>query len=189
MTLNEEDSCYLFLPLHHTYGSIYNFMYSLVFGYSVYLAGSLQNMIAEMKIVRPTAFSGVPKTYTKILEASEKYGVSIPSLFGGRMKYLFSGGAILSPELRTIYKDAGLNIMNAYGLSETSSGFCLDYPDEEDMESAGTLMEDIDAGFINCIIIKDLSRLGRDYIQMGRFLSQYFPSMGVSDTGFQQMRM
>lgn len=145
VTLNEEDSCYLFLPLHHTYGSIYNFMYSLVFGYSVYLAGSLQNMIAEMKIVRPTAFSGVPKTYTKILEASEKYGVSIPSLFGGRMKYLFSGGAILSPELRTVYKDAGLNIMNAYGLSETSSGFCLDYPDEEDMESAGTLMEDIDA--------------------------------------------
>ena len=45
--------------------------------------------------------------------------------------------------------------------------------------SFAKLMEDIDAGFINCIIIKDLSRLGRDYIQMGRFLSQYFPSMGV----------
>ena len=26
VTLNEEDSCYLFLPLHHTYGSIYNFI-------------------------------------------------------------------------------------------------------------------------------------------------------------------
>ena len=49
VSVGEDDICYLFLPLHHTYGSIYNFMYSLVFGYSVYLAGSLQNMIAEMK--------------------------------------------------------------------------------------------------------------------------------------------
>ena len=41
------------------------------------------------------------------------------------------------------------------------------------------LMDDIREEKINCIIIKDLSRLGRNYIEMGRFLTNIFPSMGV----------
>lgn len=41
------------------------------------------------------------------------------------------------------------------------------------------LMEDIWEGRINCIIVKDLSRLGRNYIEMGKLLSKDFPSLGV----------
>lgn len=32
---------------------------------------------------------------------------------------------------------------------------------------------------INCVIVKDLSRFGRDYIDTGRYLERYFPEMGV----------
>ena len=39
--------------------------------------------------------------------------------------------------------------MNAYALSETSSGYSIDYPGEEDVESVGTLFEDIDAKVID----------------------------------------
>lgn len=41
------------------------------------------------------------------------------------------------------------------------------------------MMEDVKAGKINCIIVKDLSRLGRNYIEMGKYLEQIFPSMGI----------
>lgn len=41
------------------------------------------------------------------------------------------------------------------------------------------LWDDIKAGKINCIIVKDLSRLGRNYIEMGRYLTQWFPQFGV----------
>lgn len=41
------------------------------------------------------------------------------------------------------------------------------------------LMEDIKSGKINCIIVKDLSRLGRNYIEMGKYLEQIFPMMGI----------
>ena len=41
------------------------------------------------------------------------------------------------------------------------------------------LMEDIRSGKIDCIIIKDLSRLGRNYIEMGRMISNILPSLGV----------
>ena len=37
------------------------------------------------------------------------------------------------------------------------------------------LIEDIECGRINCVITKDLSRLGRDYIQCGYYVEQYFP--------------
>ena len=41
------------------------------------------------------------------------------------------------------------------------------------------MMEDIKSGKINCIIVKDLSRLGRNYIEMGKYLEQIFPMMGI----------
>ena len=38
---------------------------------------------------------------------------------------------------------------------------------------------DIEAGKINCVLVKDLSRFGRDYIEMGRYLERVFPAQGV----------
>ena len=37
------------------------------------------------------------------------------------------------------------------------------------------MIQDIESGKINCVITKDLSRLGRDYIQCGYYVEQYFP--------------
>ena len=37
------------------------------------------------------------------------------------------------------------------------------------------LMEDIRADKISCIVVKDLSRLGRDYIEVGSLLEQILP--------------
>ena len=42
-----------------------------------------------------------------------------------------------------------------------------------------SVLEAIHAGRINCVIVKDLSRLGREYIEMGRYLEMIFPSLGV----------
>ena len=41
------------------------------------------------------------------------------------------------------------------------------------------MMEDIRAEKVNCIVVKDLSRFGRDYIQTGKYLRQILPSLGV----------
>ncbi len=41
------------------------------------------------------------------------------------------------------------------------------------------MMEDVKSGKINCIIVKDLSRFGRNYIETGRYLEKIFPLMGV----------
>ncbi len=41
------------------------------------------------------------------------------------------------------------------------------------------MMEDIKRQKINCIIVKDLSRFGRNYIEVGRYLEKKFPAMGI----------
>lgn len=41
------------------------------------------------------------------------------------------------------------------------------------------MMEDIQAGYVNCVIVKDLSRLGRDYIEAGRLIQKIFPTFCV----------
>lgn len=41
------------------------------------------------------------------------------------------------------------------------------------------MMNDIHDGTINCVIVKDVSRIGRDYIDVGKLLLQDFPQMGV----------
>lgn len=41
------------------------------------------------------------------------------------------------------------------------------------------MMNDIRAGKVTCVIVKDLSRLGRNMIESGEYIEQIFPRMGV----------
>ena len=42
-----------------------------------------------------------------------------------------------------------------------------------------SVLEKVQSGSINCVIVKDLSRLGREYIETGKYLEMIFPSFGV----------
>ncbi len=64
-------------------------------------------------------------------------------------------------ELYDVYVDDGF------------SGSNFDRPDFKRM------MEDVEAGKVNCVIVKDLSRFGRDYIDGGRYIQKTFPALGV----------
>lgn len=41
------------------------------------------------------------------------------------------------------------------------------------------MMEEIRAGQVNCVIVKDLSRFGRNYIEAGNYIERVFPFIGV----------
>jgi len=64
-------------------------------------------------------------------------------------------------ELYDIYVDDGF------------SGSNFDRPEFKRM------IGDIEAGRVNCVVVKDLSRFGRDYIESGRYLQKTFPALGV----------
>ena len=80
---------------------------------------------------------------------------------------------------------------------ETQIEICQEYANSENMnlvkvytdyEYSGTnfdrpgyieMMDDVRSGLINCIIIRDLSRLGREHLEMGRLVDKVFPFLGV----------
>ena len=126
-----KDSTYLFLPLHHTYANIYNFIYSLLSGMSIYLCSGIDNIETELKEINPTIFCAVPLIYKKI------YLNNIDSLntaFGTNIKYLYCGGAKFDVELRKKYKKCGLPMFEAYALTETASSLSIEYPNKDDFE-------------------------------------------------------
>lgn len=41
------------------------------------------------------------------------------------------------------------------------------------------MLEDIKKGIVDCVIVKDLSRFGREYIDSGRYIERLFPTLGV----------
>lgn len=41
------------------------------------------------------------------------------------------------------------------------------------------MLEDIKQGKVDCVVVKDLSRFGRNYIESGRYIEKIFPMLGV----------
>ena len=74
--------------------------------------------------------------------------------------------------LRLYAKEHRLNVIDEY-IDDGFSGTNFDRP------SFQRMIEDIEAGKINCVVTKDLSRLGRNYIMTGQYTELYFPSHGV----------
>lgn len=53
------------------------------------------------------------------------------------------------------------------------TGYNFDRPNFQRM------VADIEAGKVNCVVVKDLSRFGRNYIDVGYYLERWFPEQGV----------
>ena len=147
----ESDVIYLFLPLHHTYAGIYNFLYSLISGLSIYLSSGIENIGKEILEVNPTIFCSVPLIYRKIYEVA---GDNLKYAFGKNIRFMYSGGSPFPKNIRKAYLDANLPLLEAYALTETASSFSIAYPNDVDIDSVGTIYEDID------VIIKNANKNG-----------------------------
>ena len=84
-----------------------------------------------------------------------------------------SGSIGTQRDILTQYcKEQNLRIVGEY-VDDGWSGTNFDRP------SFQRMIDDIEDGKINCVITKDLSRLGRNYILTGQYTDIYLPSKGV----------
>lgn len=70
--------------------------------------------------------------------------------------------------LRDYVKNHNFNLVNEY-VDDGFSGTDFDRPGFQKM------MEDIKNKKINCVVVKDLSRLGRDHVMTGYYIETFFP--------------
>ena len=69
-------------------------------------------------------------------------------------------------------KDNGWSVYGCY-IDDGYTGMNYNRPDFNRM------IDDIETGKINLLLVKDLSRLGRNYLQTGQYTDIYFPDRGV----------
>ncbi|MCI8728680.1 MAG: recombinase family protein [Clostridia bacterium] len=74
--------------------------------------------------------------------------------------------------LRKYAEENGFEIYGEY-IDDGVSGTTFDRPEVQ------RLLDDAKTGVINTIIVKDLSRFGRNYIEVGQYLDYVFPAFGI----------
>jgi long-chain acyl-CoA synthetase len=113
------------LPFTHIYARTVDHYAGLASGLLLALAESADTLLDDLAEVRPTHLSAVPRFYEKVLTARggpdpEETGRRLRRVFGPRLEWLTSGGAPLPLPVARAYHQAGLLVLQGYGLTESS---------------------------------------------------------------------
>jgi long-chain acyl-CoA synthetase len=112
------------LPYSHIYARTVDIYGNLVTGSLLCLAESAETLVLNLAEIRPHMMSSVPRFYEKVLAAVQgdpsTARAKLRAIFGPRVDWLSSGGAPLPLAVAQAFKDAGLLLLQGYGLTESS---------------------------------------------------------------------
>ncbi|KOO04063.1 AMP-binding protein [Vibrio nereis] len=146
--IQEDDRLFSYLPLAHITERVYIFGSSIMGGVPTAFPESLDTFIEDVKMQRPTLFISVPRLWTlfqqriqdKLPQKKLNFLLKIPfvntlikkKLADGlgldKARVLGCGSAPVSPALLEWYHSVGLNITEAWGMTESFAYSTLNYP-------------------------------------------------------------
>ncbi len=146
--LQQDDRLFSYLPLAHITERVYVFGTSVYGGVTTAFPESLDTFIEDVKIHRPTLFISVPRLWTlfqqrildKLPQRKLNLLLKIPvintlikrkiadNLGLNHARVLGCGSAPVSPSLLKWYHDIGLNITEAWGMTESFAYSTINYP-------------------------------------------------------------
>jgi long-chain acyl-CoA synthetase len=137
-----DDLLLSWLPYTHIYARTVDHYKAILSGLHLFLAPSSDVVPALLSVVQPTHMSSVPRLYEKILTAldegnEEQTAAKLRELFGSRRKWFSSGGAPLPPAIAERYRQAGVLVLQGYGLTETSPVITFNRPDAYRLDTVG----------------------------------------------------
>lgn len=100
---------------------------------------SVDTMIANMNLVKPTIFISIPKKwiqlYAKIkgkidIETAGEEGIksAVASVTGGKLKWGLSAAGYLPPEIFRFFQQNGIELMSGFGMTEATGGITMTPP-------------------------------------------------------------
>ena len=148
LDVNSSDVFLSFLPLHHVFECTVGFLFSLYVGAETVFCDGIRHIPENLAKYKVSVMASVPAIYERlfkiikkhlekqgkverILEDEEKYKDSsmekkkevfkeIHDLLGGNIKLFISGAASLEPSIEEKFRRLGFNMVQGYGLTETS---------------------------------------------------------------------
>ena len=148
LDVNSSDVFLSFLPLHHVFECTVGFLFSLYVGAETVFCDGIRHIPENLAEYKVSGMASVPAIYERlfkiikkhlekqgkveqILKDEEKYKDSsmekkkevfkeIHDLLGGNIKLFISGAASLDPSIEEKFRRLGFNMVQGYGLTETS---------------------------------------------------------------------
>ena len=178
LDINSNDVFLSFLPLHHVFECTVGFLFSLYVGAQTVFADGIRYIVENLREYKVSVMASVPAIYERIfkiirreisksdnleeiLENEEKYKNSsmeekkkvfrnIHDMLGGNIKLLISGAASLDKEIEEKYRKLGLNLVQGYGLTETSPVIGIGNKKYYKVGSIGKTVPSVEAKVIDC---------------------------------------
>jgi len=134
------DSRFLsYLPWHHSFGGLFERFSALYHGATIYLEDSLgkdlDRLIQNWSLVKPTQFFSVPKIFIELVTESKLAPEVKEILFHPELKFVFTAAAPLPRECGEYFKAQNVQVMEGWGLTETSPCVTLTPPAKERIHS------------------------------------------------------
>ncbi len=122
--VNENDVYMNYLPWHHSFGGLFERLMSLYNGAELCLDDSrgkdIDRLIENWKAFRPTVFFSVPRVHDLLMERCRKNPEIAKLVLGDRLRFVLSAGAALPAHIEEAYREHGIPLLEAWGLTETS---------------------------------------------------------------------
>ncbi len=110
-----------FLPLAHIAERIVSLYMPIVKAAHVNFCPNMDDLMPMLRQVEPSLFFGVPRVWEKIAAGLRANPAAIPAHVGlGNVEWAFSAGAPLTADVQQYFKDAGISVMEGWGMTEAT---------------------------------------------------------------------
>lgn len=173
LDVNSEDVLLSILPIHHVFECTVGFLFALYKGACTVFCDGIRHIIENLNEYKVSVMACVPGIYERIfeiikkqlekqgkvdeiLENEEKYRnasmekrkeifCEIHNMLGGRIRLLLSGAAALDKKIEEKYRLLGLNLVQGYGLTETSPVVAVGTKENHRLGSIGKTVPSVEA--------------------------------------------
>ena len=148
LDVNSNDIFLSFLPLHHVFECTVGFLFAFYIGAQIVFCDGIRHIPENLKEYKVSVMASVPAIYERLfkivrkqieksgnleeilineekhkndtIEEKKEVFKEIHNMFGGNIKLFISGAASLDAKIEQKFRNLGFNIVQGYGLTETS---------------------------------------------------------------------
>ena len=209
LDVTQEDVFLSVLPIHHVFECTVGFLFSLYKGAETVFCDGLRHIVENLNEYNVTIMACVPGIYERIfmmirkklekqgkleeiLENEEKYKnfsmqkkkevfKEIHDMLGGKIKLLISGAAALDKTIEERYRLLGLNLVQGYGLTETSPVVAVGTNKYYKLGSIGKTVPSVEAKLVD---VND-DRIGELVVKGPSVMLGYYENEKVNEKSLQ----
>ncbi len=155
--IGDADRYLAFLPLYHTFGRWLEMTGAIFWGaeYCFMENPSVETMIDNMRLVKPSIFISIPKKWIQLYEYitsrvdvevddDEKIKNAVINATGGNLKWGLSAAGFLPPDIFRFFQRYGIELMSGFGMTEATGGITMTPPFQYRENSLGKALPGIE---------------------------------------------